>query len=86
MDDSAKDDDDSDSSSTPEAIKVYLRLRPKTKLETMKRSKDCIELHDNPTIITVDSPLLGEYEFSFDKASLLTAGNDCSLRVKADYL
>lgn len=71
MTDSAKHHDDSDSSSsTPEAIKVYLRLRPKNKLEAMKRSKDCIELHDNPKVITVDSPLLGEHEFSFDQARL----------------
>ena len=50
-----------------EQIKVVLRLRPKNKLETMKRSKDCIHLHENPENITVESPLLGEHEFSFDQ-------------------
>jgi hypothetical protein len=48
-------------------VKVYLRLRPMDRLETSKRSKDCIELHDNPKIITVDSPLLGCYDFTFDQ-------------------
>ena len=53
--------------SPPESIKVYLRLRPKNRLETMKRGKDCIELHDDPRIVTVDSPRLGEHKFSFDQ-------------------
>ena len=55
------------SSMEEEPIKVFLRLRPKNKLETMKRSKDCIELHDNPNMITVDSPLLGDFQFSFNQ-------------------
>lgn len=50
-----------------EEVKVFLRLRPMDKLETSKRSKDCIELHDNPKIITVDSPLLGDFDFTFDQ-------------------
>jgi hypothetical protein len=53
--------------SSPESIKVYLRLRPKNRLETMKRGKDCIELHEDPRIVTVDSPRLGEHKFSFDQ-------------------
>jgi len=53
--------------SPPESIKVYLRLRPKNRLETMKRGKDCIELHEDPRIVTVDSPRLGEHRFSFDQ-------------------
>ena len=53
--------------SSPESIKVYLRLRPKNRLETMKRGKDCIELHEDPRIVTVDSPRLGENKFSFDQ-------------------
>lgn len=52
-----------------ETIKVVLRLRPKNKLETMKRAKDCIHFHDNPQNITVESPLLGEFEFGFDQVS-----------------
>lgn len=52
-----------------EKVKVYLRLRPMDKLETSKRSKDCIELHDNPQLITVDSPLLGTFDFTFDMVS-----------------
>ena len=52
---------------TPESIKVYLRLRPKNRLESMKRGKDCIELHEDPKIVTVDSPRLGEHKFSFDQ-------------------
>ena len=54
-----------------EPVKVFLRLRPMDKLETSKRSKDCIELHDNPKIITVDSPLLGVYDFTFDQVRSL---------------
>mmetsp|Transcript_9803 Transcript_9803/g.11188 ORF Transcript_9803/g.11188 Transcript_9803/m.11188 type:complete len:938 (-) Transcript_9803:1765-4578(-) len=51
-----------------EFIKVYLRLRPKNKLETMKRGKDCIELHSSdPRMITCDSPRLGSSKFSFDQ-------------------
>ncbi|KAG7358259.1 kinesin motor domain containing protein [Nitzschia inconspicua] len=54
--------------STPEeTIRVYLRLRPKNKLEALKRSKDCVRLHENPNDITVESPLLGESTFSFDQ-------------------
>jgi len=55
------------SAEKPESIKVYLRLRPKNKLETMKRGKDCIELHEDPKIVTVDSPRLGEHKFTFDQ-------------------
>ena len=50
-------------------VKVYLRLRPMDKLETSKRSKDCIDLHENPKLITVDSPLLGTFDFTFDLVS-----------------
>ena len=50
-----------------EHVKVYLRLRPMDKLETSKRSKDCIELNDNPKLITVDSPLMGSFDFTFDQ-------------------
>jgi hypothetical protein len=50
-------------------VKVYLRLRPINKLESSKRSKDCIELHDNPKIVTVDSPLQGLFDFTFDMVS-----------------
>lgn len=49
-----------------EDMRVFLRLRPMNKLETSRRSKNCIELTEDPTIITVDSPLEGEYDFSFD--------------------
>ena len=49
-----------------ESVKVYLRLRPMNKLEQSKRSKDCIELHNNPMIVTVDSPLQGAFDFTFD--------------------
>jgi hypothetical protein len=54
-------------------VKVYLRLRPMDKLETSKRSKDCIELHDNPKIITVDSPLLGCFDFTFDQVRYMSS-------------
>lgn len=47
-------------------MRVFLRLRPINKLEQSRRSKNCIELHEDPTLITVDSPLEGEYDFTFD--------------------
>jgi hypothetical protein len=50
----------------PSKVKVFLRLRPMNKLETSRRSKDCVELHDDPKIITVDAPLQGLYDFSCD--------------------
>lgn len=50
-----------------EQVKVFLRLRPMDKLETSKRSKDCIELHEDPQLITVESPLLGTFDFTFDQ-------------------
>lgn len=49
-----------------EEVKVYLRFRPMDKLETSKRSKDCIELHTNPQIVTVDSHLQGPLQGVFD--------------------
>lgn len=50
-------------------IHVYLRLRPMNKLEASRRSRDCIEVHNDNQTLTVDSPLEGEYEFSFDRVS-----------------
>ena len=50
-------------------MRVFLRLRPINKLEQSRRSKNCIELHEDPTLITVDSPLEGEYDFTFDHVS-----------------
>jgi hypothetical protein len=48
-------------------VKVYLRFRPKDKLEASKRSKDCVQLHENPKLVTVDSPLQGTFDFTFDQ-------------------
>jgi len=64
-----------------EKVKVYLRLRPMDKLETSKRSKDCIELHENPKLITVDSPLLGTFDFTFDQVS---SKNESALDTSGD--
>mmetsp|Transcript_42159 Transcript_42159/g.127906 ORF Transcript_42159/g.127906 Transcript_42159/m.127906 type:complete len:1293 (-) Transcript_42159:43-3921(-) len=50
-----------------ETIRVCLRLRPQNKLEESRRSRNCVELHKGSTSITVDSPLEGEYDFSFDR-------------------
>jgi hypothetical protein len=51
-------------------VRAFLRLRPMNKLEENKRSKDCIELHDDPTRLTVDSPLQGTFDFTFDMVCL----------------
>ena len=58
--------DDNSSPPSRENIKVFLRLRPVNKKEKAKRSKDCIELHDSPGRITVESPLSGSFDFQFD--------------------
>jgi hypothetical protein len=61
-DDSFSDEEDEE---FREDMRVFLRLRPMNKLETSRRSKNCCELHEDPTVITVDSPLEGEYDFFF---------------------
>lgn len=49
-------------------VQVCLRLRPMNKFETSRRSKNCVELHDD-RVISVDSPLEGEYDFTLDRVS-----------------
>ena len=51
-------------------INVYVRLRPINKLETNKRSRDCVELHDDPALITVDAPHQGLHDFTFDSVGI----------------
>jgi hypothetical protein len=53
----------------PSPICVCLRLRPLTKLETSRRSRSCIEVHEGSSEFTIDSPLDGEYDFCFDTVS-----------------
>jgi hypothetical protein len=67
-DDSEYDDDSSeDEQEVNENMRIFLRLRPMNKLETSRRSKNCVELDNTqPRCITVDSPLDGEYDFYFD--------------------
>jgi hypothetical protein len=65
-------------------MRVFLRLRPINKLEQSRRSKNCIELHEDPTLITVDSPLEGEYDFTFDHVS--SAMYDIGYLVVDDYM
>ena len=50
-----------------EPIRVYLRLRPMSKLEESLRSRCCFEVYEGQTKFTVDSPLDGEYDFSYDR-------------------
>ena len=53
---------------SPTPIKVCLRLRPMNKLETSRRSRNCITIHDDHKTVTVDSPVDGEKnDFSFQK-------------------
>jgi hypothetical protein len=70
MSDSEQDDDGSfedEQEEVNENMRVFLRLRPMNKLETSRRSKNCVELDDDdPRTILVDSPLDGEYDFRFD--------------------
>ena len=49
-------------------VKVCLRLRPMNKLEYARRSKNFAEVHyDTDNSLTIDSPLDGEFDFTFDK-------------------
>ncbi len=48
-------------------IRVYARLRPINKLEASRRSRNCVDVHSDDTVITVDSPVDGEYDYEFDK-------------------
>ncbi|KAL7510685.1 hypothetical protein ACHAXN_007551 [Cyclotella atomus] len=51
-----------------EPIKVCLRLRPINSLEESRRSHDCITVDDqNGSVVTVASPLQGQFSFSYDK-------------------
>jgi hypothetical protein len=66
-DDSEYDGDPSeDEQEVNENMRVFLRLRPMNKLETSRRSKNCVELDNDSRCIRVDSPLEGEYDFFFD--------------------
>jgi hypothetical protein len=53
---------------------VFLRLRPMNELERSKRSRNCVQIHeteDGKNAITVDSPQEGEFDFAFEKVSLV---------------
>lgn len=66
-------------------VKVFLRLRPMDKLETSKRSKDCIELHENPRLITVESPILGAFDFNFDQVGKRPYDNTRALPLSVSH-
>jgi hypothetical protein len=52
----------------PEPIRVCLRVRPKSKLETYRRSAVCIEARDDSPNVRIDS-LHGTHNFCFDKVT-----------------
>jgi len=56
-----------------EKFRVCLRLRPTNKYERSRRSRNCVEVHEEQTSLTVNSPLEGEFDFSFDKVFPETA-------------
>eukprot|EP00550_Attheya_septentrionalis_P005913 CAMPEP_0198290056 /NCGR_PEP_ID=MMETSP1449-20131203/8041_1 /TAXON_ID=420275 /ORGANISM="Attheya septentrionalis, Strain CCMP2084" /LENGTH=1226 /DNA_ID=CAMNT_0043988485 /DNA_START=89 /DNA_END=3769 /DNA_ORIENTATION=- len=60
-------DDDGGEALDDTRICVCLRLRPMNKLEASRRSKNCVEVHRSGTGLTIDSPLDGEFNFSFDR-------------------
>ena len=47
-------------------IRAFLRLRPMSKLEISRRSRNCFDIHDDNAKFTVDS-LSGENDFCYDK-------------------
>jgi hypothetical protein len=65
-------DDDGGGALDDTRICVCLRLRPMNKLEASRRSKNCVEVHRSGTGLTIDSPLDGEFNFSFDRVSFTT--------------
>lgn len=48
-------------------IRTFLRLRPMSKLERSRRSRNCFDIHDDNAKFTVDS-LSGENDFCYDRA------------------
>mmetsp|Transcript_25761 Transcript_25761/g.74525 ORF Transcript_25761/g.74525 Transcript_25761/m.74525 type:complete len:1189 (+) Transcript_25761:89-3655(+) len=48
-------------------IRAFLRLRPMSKLEMSRRSRNCFDIHDDNAKFTVDS-LSGENDFCYDQA------------------
>jgi len=67
-------------------IKVCLRVRPMNKLETSRRSRNCIEYQSDNQSITIDSPAEGEnYDFKFNKVRISThrifISRTCSLNL-----
>jgi uncharacterized Zn-finger protein len=50
--------------------RVFLRLRPMNKLEEARRSKDCVELDDDPRKVLIDAPIQGMHEFKCDMVSV----------------
>eukprot|EP00957_Ditylum_brightwellii_P040519 3066119-Ditylum_brightwellii.AAC.1 len=48
-------------------VNVFLRLRPMSKLETSRRSRSCVEVHEGSEKFTVNSHLDGEYDFCYDR-------------------
>ena len=53
-------------------IRVYARLRSINKLEASRRSRNCVDVHTDDTVITVDSPVDGEFDYEFDKVCFLS--------------
>lgn len=47
-------------------IRAFLRLRPMSKLEMSRRSRNCFDIHDDNAKFTVDS-LSGDNDFCYDK-------------------
>lgn len=47
-------------------IRAFLRLRPMSKLEMSRRSRNCFDIHDDNAKFTVDS-LSGENDFCYDQ-------------------
>lgn len=68
-----------------ENIKVCLRLRPMNKLEESRRSRNCVEVHENKTI-TVNSPLDGEFDCSFNWVFNESAGQKLVYEHSASHI
>ena len=54
-----------------DSMRVCLRIRPMTKWETNRRSKDCFTVHQDSQMFTIDSPMDGgQHDFTYDKVCI----------------
>lgn len=66
-----KGEDDDEEMNDGTNVRVFLRISPLNSFEVSRRSRNCLTVHSDKMSTTVDSPLEGEHDFSFDQVRLL---------------